>query len=107
MIQKIFSVYDCKAEAYLQPFFSPTKGLAMRAFIAAVNKVGHDFNTYANDYSLWEIGEWDESKGTLSTHEIKMPLGGAHEFLSQQNNQLNNNRLEAIQETEITPRPQQ
>ena len=59
----IFSVFDAKALAYLQPIFCKTEGLAVRSFTAAVEQVGHDFNRYAEDYSLWLLGEFDEQAG--------------------------------------------
>lgn len=81
MTMKLFTVWDAKAEAYLQPFFCPTKGQALRSFSAAVNKPDHDLHLYAEDYSLFEIGEWDDSTGIITMLEHRIPLGGAHEFL--------------------------
>lgn len=81
MVLKMFTVYDAKAEAYLPPMFLTTKGLATRSFAAAVNDKGHDFNKYATDYSLYEIGEYDDSKGIVTMHAERMPLGSANEYL--------------------------
>lgn len=81
MIMKMFAVYDSKAEAYLQPFFMPTKGQAIRAFQAAANKEGHDFNVYSADFTLFEIGEYDDSNGVVTPLPHKLNLGGAHEHI--------------------------
>ena len=81
MTMKIYTVYDQKAEAYLQPFFTPTKGLAMRSFIDAVNKEGHDFNRYAPDYTLFEIGEYEDQTGQIKMHKHMENLGKANEYL--------------------------
>lgn len=64
---KVFSVYDSKAAAYLQPFFSTTVGLAMRSFGDAVKDEGHQFHRHAADYTLYQIGEFDDEKGILSS----------------------------------------
>lgn len=65
MILKVFAVRDLKAEAFLQPFFSPSVGSAMRAFSDAVNDKNCPFNKHPADYALFEIGTYDDSSGLL------------------------------------------
>lgn len=62
----VFSVYDVKAGAYLSPFFARTAAVAVRMFCSAVRDNAHDFHKYAEDYSLFEIGAFDESSGELT-----------------------------------------
>ncbi len=62
---KIFSVYDDKADAYTQPFFATTAGVAIRQFQQAANEEGHQFNRHAADYTLFELGEFDEHTGAI------------------------------------------
>lgn len=62
---KIFSVYDAKAEAFLQPFFAKATGQAIRSFTSAVNQPDHEFFRHAADYTLFYIGEFDEDTGTV------------------------------------------
>lgn len=62
---RIFTVYDSKAEGFLRPFFAPTAGVAKRSFEAAANAVDHDFFRFAADYTLFEIGYFDEDTGKL------------------------------------------
>lgn len=64
---KIFTIYDSKAKAYLQPFFSKTEGTAIREAKMIANQEGHQFNSYAEDYSLFYIGEYDELSGKISS----------------------------------------
>lgn len=66
---KIFSIRDSKAEAYLQPFFSPNIPTAMRALSAAAEDVNHEFNKHAADYSLFILAEFDELTGKITAHE--------------------------------------
>lgn len=64
---RVFSVFDSAANAYLTPFFLDTVPLALRAFTAACNDEGHQFHMHAGDYTLFEIGAWDQHSGELST----------------------------------------
>lgn len=79
MLHKMYSVYDSKAEAYLPPFFASTKGVALRRFITSVNDPDHQFAIYPGDYTLFEIGEYDDQTGqVVSCNPIS--LGVAVEF---------------------------
>ena len=78
---KIFAIRDSKAEAYLNPIFMPKTAQAIRAFQTCTNDENHDFNKYANDYTLFEIGEYDEETGTIKMHESKINLGLASEHI--------------------------
>lgn len=77
----IFSVYDSKAQAYLQPFFTHNKQTAIRSFATAAQQSDHDFHRYAADYTLFQIGEWDAQSGHINTLENKLNLGMASEFI--------------------------
>lgn len=61
MIMLIFSVYDDKAAAFMQPFFERAEGAAVRAFQAAANDEKHTFFKSSADYSLYIIGKYDDS----------------------------------------------
>jgi hypothetical protein len=68
MIHKIFTVYDSKAEAYMQPFYMQTKGLAIRAIQDTLSNPEHQFAKYTEDYTLVELGEFDDSHATFEIH---------------------------------------
>lgn len=78
---KVFSVFDSKAKAWLPPFVSPNAAVALRAFESAANQAGHDFNRFAADFVLFEIGAWCESTGELLNVGEKVSLGVAIEFI--------------------------
>lgn len=80
MITKVFVVHDVKAEAYLHPFLAPSKGLAMRRFADTVNDSSSQFNAHPEDFTLYEIGEYDDSVGLYTCHGSKIPLASAVEF---------------------------
>lgn len=80
MIHKVFTVFDSAASAYLQPFFAQTKGLAIRYFTDAVNNEKHDFNRYADSYTLFELGEFDDVSGKFELLPSPVSVGNALEF---------------------------
>jgi hypothetical protein len=66
---QVFSVYDKAVGAYLQPFFSRSKGEALRSFTSACNEDKHQFNVHSSDYVLFDIGEFDDASGLFSPRE--------------------------------------
>lgn len=84
MILKAFAVYDVKAEVYGRPFFLATKGLAIRSFADAAQDKNLDIGKYPSDYTLFEIGTFDDSCGMLKPLDANVPLGTALEYLREQ-----------------------
>jgi len=80
-MQKIFTVYDEKAEAYLPPFFLNTNGEAIRAITDCVNDLKHQFGKHPSDYTLFSLGTYDPQSGTFENE--KAPLGNLLEFKTQ------------------------
>lgn len=76
---KVFTVYDEKAEAYLDPKFCNSVGEMVRAFAHAASSEGHDFNRFASDFTLFFIGEWDPRTGEFTPSPTKQSLGTALE----------------------------
>lgn len=80
----IFTVYDSKLEAYLPPFFSQTRGIAIRDFTTAANDADHAFHRFGGDYSLFELGVFDQVKGVFSQHSAAINLGTALSHIQHQ-----------------------
>lgn len=80
MKTKLFSVRDSKSEAYLPPLNFRSRGEAIRAFSASANDVNHNFNRYAEDFFMFEIGEFDDETGFISVHAQPIALGSAVDF---------------------------
>jgi len=70
----ICSVYDSKAAAYLQPFFAPTRAVAIRSFAAACLQEDHQFRRHAEDYTLFCLAEFDEFTGQVFPLNVLEPL---------------------------------
>lgn len=77
---KTFTVHDCKAESYLQPFYAQATGAAIRMFEDAVNQEGHQFNRYAADYTLFELGTFDQATAAFEVLPAAINLGNALVF---------------------------
>lgn len=80
MICGIFSVFDAAVKAYLPPFFARSKGEAIRSFSDAVNTEGHQFKKHSGDYSLWYLGEFDDSNAGFAVGVVERVVG-AHEVV--------------------------
>jgi len=59
----VFGIFDGAASAYLPPFMLPRAEMARRAFADLVNQKGHQFNEHTADYSLYELGNFDDATG--------------------------------------------
>lgn len=78
---KVFAVRDSKAEAYMNPFFMRSRGEALRAFVSGVNDPQTQLCKFPADFTLFEIGEFDEESGDLVMLPTgKVSLGLALEF---------------------------
>jgi len=92
---KIFSVYDSKAEYYAQPQFSENKATALRAFHALCNDMETQISKHPGDYTLFQIGDFDERTGTIKGDEAKTNLGTA---LEMQTPITNSPKMELVKE---------
>lgn len=81
MIMRIFSVYDTKAGAYMQPFFMNHAGGALRAFSDLCNDASHPFGKHPEDYVLFELGMYDDDGSKFSIHEAPFSLGVGIELI--------------------------
>lgn len=80
MLHKVFTVYDAKTEAYLPPFYSISVGQAERSFSDACNDSSHEFHKHAEDFTLFQIGEFDDAKGHFTMLKAPYSLGTAIAF---------------------------
>lgn len=65
MILQIYSIKDKAVNAFLQPFFSPTIASANRSLSVVVNDRDHDFHKHVDDYTLFKLGDFDDSTGAI------------------------------------------
>ncbi len=78
----MYAIYDIKAEAYLTPFFSPNAQLALRMFMQAGADTNSNIHQYPADFTLFEIGEFEQDHGTLTAHQALLNMGTALSHLT-------------------------
>jgi len=78
----VFTVYDSAARKYLEPFFAETVEVACRMFRALVNKEGHQFARFPEDYTLFHLGEYDAETGYIVPLDTPHSLGVALTFVA-------------------------
>lgn len=66
---KVFSIFDQKAGAFLSPFYMTTRGQAMRAFGDLATNPEHEVFKHAEDYTLFELCEFDQESGKFTVSE--------------------------------------
>lgn len=74
---KLFSIYDSKSKAHSNPFCSAAAGSAIRGFIDLVMDEKSNVAKHPGDYTLMEIGGFDDCTGCLSPHKAAINLGTA------------------------------
>lgn len=63
---KIYSVYDSKGLLYQLPFYSASDATAQRSWAAnIINDPNSGYAQFPEDYTLFCIGEFDDSTGSL------------------------------------------
>lgn len=80
MVLKVFTVFDSKAEAYLNPIYFQTKGQAIRAFSDTAKDGQSMISKHPQDYTLFEIGEYDQLKGEINMYSAKVSCGNGVEL---------------------------
>lgn len=79
---KIYSIYDNKAEAFMEPFFAVTAGLAIRRFADTANNPETTLFRHPNDFVLYEVGVFNDKAGTVLSHKNAKNLGLAAEYIT-------------------------
>jgi hypothetical protein len=67
----MFSVFDEKSQAYLNPFFMQNEAQAIRAMMDIMHDQNHSFFRFASDYTLYQIAEWDNVSSELD-YDLKL-----------------------------------
>lgn len=81
MKHQIFCIHDNKAQAYLPPFIMHRNDMAVRVFADCINSDEHQFGKNPGDYTLFNIGEFDDNKALIKPRTI-ISLGNGVEFIT-------------------------
>lgn len=77
----VYVVYDSKAEAYMNPLFFQSKGVAIRAFGEAVNDKASPVGKYPSDFVLFELGSYDALTAKFDLYSAPVSIGVGVEFV--------------------------
>lgn len=66
---RLFCIYDSVAEVYEAPFYGRTRGEGERIFADVMQMPEQKYSKHMDNYSLFEIGEFDLQTGVLSGFE--------------------------------------
>ena len=83
---KLFVVYDAKTESYGVPFFRDFTANAIREWQEVASNKSDKQNQIAKfpaDFTLFEIGSFEQATGSLEIYEAKYSLGLASEHVKQ------------------------
>lgn len=81
MIYKMFCIYDSKIEAYNRPFTARSKGEAIRSLITEASNSESPLAKHAADYTLFEIGEFNDDNGIITPSHALENLGLIQDLL--------------------------
>jgi hypothetical protein len=62
---KFYSIRDGKSETYNKPFTEVSNGVALRNFMTAMENEDSMIKKYPEDFSLWQVGQFDETTGEI------------------------------------------
>lgn len=67
MQERMFAIFDIKANAFGRPYFAKTVGLGERMFMDAVNQPDSELRRHPFDFVLYEVGSFDDAEGKLES----------------------------------------
>lgn len=81
VLHKIFSVFDSKTASYCAPFFLKARGEAIRSFADTAQGKDTLISTHPEDFTLFELGEYDDSCAKFTLYDTPLSLGVAIELI--------------------------
>lgn len=66
---KVFSILDAKAQVFSNPWYAPTVAYAIRSFEALANDPGTLIGKHPEDFSLYQLGDFDDGFGKFADEE--------------------------------------
>lgn len=76
----VYEIYDSKAGRYQKPVMDINNATVLRSLQQVVNDANHDFHKFAEDFTLFLIGTWNDKSGEYVMNENKTNLGGLWEL---------------------------
>lgn len=80
-VLKVFSVRDEKIGIYMKPFMDAHLGNALRSWTEACNEPQSPFCKYPTDFTLYEVGTFDDLEGRLIPLTVPHKISTASEVI--------------------------
>lgn len=77
MIVKLYAIFDRASGVYDGPMPSKTDGLVTRGFIDMANNKDHPIGKHPEDYTVFELGTWNDATGEIIPSAPKKVINGA------------------------------
>jgi len=84
MIYRVFSIHDAGVGAYAIPFHVNHVAYALRYFETLARDPKSDVSKFPSQFTLFEIGEFDDSNGVMTAHANHINHGLASNLLSEE-----------------------
>lgn len=81
MLMQVFAVYDSKVQAFSIPFILKSKGEALRSFTEISNDKSSSIGKYPSDFTLFNIAQYEDTTGLITSYDTPVSLGLALEFV--------------------------
>jgi hypothetical protein len=74
----VCAVFDSALQAFANPIFVPSTGLAVRSFTDEVNRSdsSNPMNKHPSDFEIYSIAEYDDSTGLFLNNEPSLLARG-------------------------------
>lgn len=77
----VISIFDAAAGTYSRPEYVPAAPVALRGFREQVNEKGSHLSKHADDYTLYEMGAFDDNSGKQEWHDEPIRLARGKDLL--------------------------
>lgn len=74
---RVVAVFDSKIKGWMQPSFHLHLGQILRSWEELVNDGQSPMSRHPGDFTLFEIGEWDDVDGSIKAHSAPVSLSTA------------------------------
>jgi len=86
---KMYAVWDNAVGSYSAPHCAVTRGVAVRNFIDYCSKSDSEIAKHPKDFSLFEMGEYDDVTGVVENAAAPVNLGSAASFVAKNSDLVN------------------
>lgn len=81
-----FAIYDSVSRSFAPPFHMASPNVAVRAFALGVNSAESHLSKHPTDYTLFQIGTFDDETGIHLPQEPHVNLGLGASFKKEHQN---------------------